>query len=158
MQDVDAAMAQWHTEYPDLDTLPMSVIGRLANLEAAGRAAIEVPLEHEGLRRGEFDVLATLRRCGAPYALSPASLADQLLITRAGLTSRLDRLETAGLVARSPNPADGRGKTVTLTAHGRRLVERVLPGHVERERELLSALTREELQTLDALLRRLTAG
>lgn len=158
MQDVDAAMAQWHNEYPDLETLPMSVVGRLAKLEAAGRAAIEGPLEDEGLRRGEFDVLATLRRSGDPYALPPAALAEQLLITRAGLTARLDRLESAGLVARSPSPTDGRGKTVTLTASGRDLIERLLPGHVRRERELLAALTDEELRTLDDLLRRLTAG
>lgn len=155
MHDVDAAMAQWRTEYPDLDTLPMSVIGRLAHLEAVGRAAIEGPLEDEGLRRGEFDVLATLRRSGTPFALAPAALADQLLITRAGLTSRLDRLEGAGLVARSPSPTDGRGKTVTLTESGRGLIERLLPGHVRRERELLSALTDDELRALDGLLRRL---
>lgn len=156
MHDVDAAMAQWRTEYPDLDTLPMSIVGRLAHLEAAGRAAIEGPLEDEGLRRGEFDVLATLRRSGPPYALAPAALADQLLITRAGLTSRLDRLENAGLVARTPSPTDGRGKTVTLTDAGRGLIERLLPGHIRRERDLLSALTDAELHTLDGLLRRLT--
>ncbi|CAM3571674.1 MarR family winged helix-turn-helix transcriptional regulator [Tsukamurella ocularis] len=156
MHDVDAAMAQWRTEYPDLDTLPMSVIGRLAHLEATGRAAIEGPLEAEGLRRGEFDVLATLRRSGEPFALAPAALADHLLITRAGLTARLDRLEAAGLVERSPSPTDGRGKTVTLTPEGRDLIERVLPAHVRRERELLAALSDDELRTLDALLRRLT--
>lgn len=157
MHDVDAAMAQWRTEYPDLDTLPMSVVGRLAHLEAAARSAIEGPLEDEGLRRGEFDVLATLRRSGAPFALAPASLADQLLITRAGLTARLDRLEAAGLLTRSPSPTDGRGKTVTLTEAGRLLIERLLPGHIARERALLSALSTDELRTLDALLRRLTA-
>ncbi|MBS4099813.1 MarR family transcriptional regulator [Tsukamurella paurometabola] len=151
-------MAQWRTEYPDLDTLPMSIVGRLAHLEAAARAAIEAPLEQAGLRRGEFDVLATLRRSGAPFALAPAVLADQLLITRAGLTARLDRLEAAGLVSRTPRPTDGRGKTVTLTDPGRRLIERLLPEHIERERTLLGALTDDELRTLDDLLRRLTTG
>ncbi|WP_139057711.1 MarR family winged helix-turn-helix transcriptional regulator [Tsukamurella pseudospumae] len=156
MHDVDAAMAQWHAEYPGLDTLPMSIIGRLAHLEAAARAAIEAPLEAEGLRRGEFDVLATLRRSGTPFALNPATLADQLLITRAGLTARVDRLEAAGFVTRTPDPSDGRGKSVTLTAEGRHLIERLLPGHIQRERDLLSPLSREQQQAFDTLLRDLT--
>lgn len=71
MHDVDAAMFQWRNEYPDLDILPMSIIGRLAQFEAVARAAIEGPLESAGLRRGEFDVLATLRRSGEPFALTP---------------------------------------------------------------------------------------
>lgn len=156
MHDVDAAAAQWRAEFPGIDTLPMTVIGRLARLEAAARAAIEGPLEAEGLRRGEFDVLATLRRSGAPYALAPSALADQLLISRAGLTARVDRLESAGLVVRAASATDGRGKTVRLTDSGRDLIERLLPGHLERERQLLSPLTTRELHALDDLLRRLT--
>lgn len=158
MHDVDAAMSQWRTEYPDLDTLPMSIIGRLAQFEAVARATIEGPLENAGLRRGEFDVLATLRRSGTPFALNPATLADQLLITRAGLTSRLDRLESAGLITRTPNPTDGRSKRVTLTDTGRCLVERLLPGHVERVRITLSTLSDDDQRAFDDLLRNLTAS
>ncbi|SDQ89091.1 DNA-binding transcriptional regulator, MarR family [Tsukamurella pulmonis] len=157
MHDVDAAMFQWRNEYPDLDILPMSIIGRLAQFEAVARAAIEGPLESAGLRRGEFDVLATLRRSGEPFALTPATLADQLLITRAGLTSRLDRLESAELITRTPDPTDGRGKRVTLTEAGRALIERLLPGHVERVRGMLAPLSDEDLRSFDSLLRSLTA-
>lgn len=156
MHDVDAAMAQWRTEYPGLDILSMSIISRLAQLEVIARTATEGPLENAGLRRGEFDVLATLRRSGAPFALTPATLADQLLITRAGLTARLDRLESAGLITRTPNPTDGRGKRVTLTEEGRGLVERLLPAHVERVGSILAPLSDESLKTFDLLLRNLT--
>ncbi|GAB3126662.1 MarR family transcriptional regulator [Tsukamurella serpentis] len=156
MHDVDAAMTQWRSEYPELNTLPMSILGRLARLEATARDAVERPLEAAGLHRGEFDVLATLRRSGSPFTLTPAALADQLLITRAGLTSRLDRLEAVDLLVRTPSTADGRSKDVTLTAAGRDLIERLLPEHVRREETLLAALTPDEQRTLDSLLRRLT--
>ncbi|RVD30380.1 MarR family transcriptional regulator, partial [Mesorhizobium sp. M4B.F.Ca.ET.019.03.1.1] len=63
------AIEQWQRERPDLDVSPMAVIGRLN--EAASLISRErlAPLfARFGLQQGEFDVLATLRRSGTPYA------------------------------------------------------------------------------------------
>ena len=105
MDRADVAVEQWARERPDLRTLPMALFGRLN--EAAERVMREHmnPLfAQAGLQAGEFDVLATLRRSGAPYRLSPTQLYEAAMISSGGMTDRLDRLERAGLVVRRPTP------------------------------------------------------
>ncbi|CAI2931743.1 protein of unknown function [Aminobacter niigataensis] len=53
-------------------------------------------------------MLATLRRSGAPYALSPGDLSATMMITSGTMTNRVDQLEKAGLVERRLNPDDRR--------------------------------------------------
>ena len=85
---------------------------RLArHLDLARREAFET----HGLEPWEFDVLAALRREGAPYALSPGRLLQVTLVTSGTMTNRIDRLEAKGLVERVPDPNDGRGVQVVLT-------------------------------------------
>ena len=70
------ACAQWRAERPDLDASSMVVMGRLQ--EAAlviARDRLNPLFARYGMQPGEFDVLATLRRGGAPFALTPAALA-----------------------------------------------------------------------------------
>jgi DNA-binding MarR family transcriptional regulator len=137
----------------------MTLFGRLS--EAAGRVMREHmnPLFAEaGLQPGEFDVLATLRRSGEPFMLSPTRLYEATMISSGGMTDRLDRLERAGLVERRPDPRDRRGKLIALTGAGRRLIDETIGRHVANEERLLSALTQDEQETLDALLRKLIAG
>ena len=110
MDRADVAVEQWARERPDLRLLPMAIFGRLS--EAAERVMREHmnPLfAAVGLQSGEFDVLATLRRSGEPYMLSPTQLYEATMISSGGMTDRLDRLERAGLVERRPNPKDRRG-------------------------------------------------
>jgi len=155
----DLAAAQWARERPDLRTLPMTVFGRLN--EAAERVMREHmnPLFAEaGLQSGEFDVLATLRRSGEPYRLSPTRLYEATMISSGGMTDRLDRLERAGLVERRPDPKDRRGKLIALTGAGKRVIDEAVGRHVANEERLLSALTQAEQTTLDALLKKLIAG
>ena len=105
MDRADLAVQQWARERPDLRSLPMALFGRLN--EAAERVMREHmnPLfARAGLQSGEFDVLATLRRSGAPYTLSPTQLYEAAMISSGGMTDRLDRLERAGLVVRRPDP------------------------------------------------------
>jgi DNA-binding MarR family transcriptional regulator len=80
------------------------------------------------------------------------------MLTSSGTTKRLDRLEQAGLIARSPDPEDRRGTLITLTAAGRELVDSVTTAHLENERRILSALTDAERRKLADLLRRLQLG
>ncbi len=70
--------AQWHRERPDLDTEPMAVFGRIYRLSRAMGDRIEQVYARFGIGRGEFDVLAALRRSGEPFSLSPTSLAGHL--------------------------------------------------------------------------------
>ena len=159
MDRADLAAAQWARERPDLPSLPMTVFGRLS--EAAERVMREHmnPLFAEaGLQSGEFDVLATLRRSGEPYMLSPTRLYEATMISSGGMTDRLDRLERAGLVERRPDPKDRRGKLIALTEAGRRVIDDTIGRHVANEERLLSALTQAEQETLDALLKNLIAA
>jgi DNA-binding MarR family transcriptional regulator len=159
MDRADVAVEQWARERPDLRPLPMAVFGRLS--EAAERVMREHmnPVFAEvGLQPGEFDVLATLRRSGEPYMLSPTRLYEAAMISSGGMTDRLDRLERAGLVERRPDPKDRRGKLIALTDAGRRLIDETIGRHVANEERLLSSLTQAEQETLDALLRKLIAG
>jgi DNA-binding MarR family transcriptional regulator len=159
MDRADVAVEQWGRERPDLRTLPMAVFGRLS--EAAERVMREHmnPLfAQAGLQSGEFDVLATLRRSGEPYMLSPTRLYEAAMISSGGMTDRLDRLERAGLVERRPDPKDRRGKLIALTDAGRRVIDETIGRHVANEERLLSALTQTEQEMLDTLLRKLIAG
>ncbi|MGY2490598.1 MarR family winged helix-turn-helix transcriptional regulator [Cupriavidus sp. CP313] len=151
---VDGILAQWARERPDLDASPMGVIGRLGRLNRHTSRAIEAALGETGLQPWEFDVLATLRRAGPPYALSPGALIGSLMITSGTMTNRLDHLERAGLVRRQPNPEDRRGLLVELTEAGRERVDRALELHVANEHRLLADLTATERAQLAALLRR----
>jgi DNA-binding MarR family transcriptional regulator len=132
----------------------MGLIGRLGRLNRHTGRAVEAALAETGLSPWEFDVLATLRRSGEPYALSPGALIESLMITSGTMTNRLDHLERAGLIRRQPNPEDRRGLLIELTAAGRERVDRALEIHVANEHRLLEALSAAERAQLAGLLRR----
>ncbi|ANT48490.1 MarR family winged helix-turn-helix transcriptional regulator [Mesorhizobium amorphae] len=150
------AIEQWKRERPDLDVSPMAVIGRLN--EASSLIARErlAPLfARFGLQSGEFDVLATLRRSGQPYALTPTELYEATMVTSGAMTNRLDRLEKAGLILRAPHPSDRRGIVVQLTGKGLALIDEALTAHVDNEHEILAGLSGPERETLAHLLGKL---
>jgi DNA-binding MarR family transcriptional regulator len=152
------AAEQWARERPDIETGPMVLLGRLG--EAAlviARDRLNPTFAEFGLQPGEFDVLATLRRRGAPYALTPTDLYEAAMISSGSMTNRIDRLEKAGLVERRPNPADGRGTLVGLTGAGLALIERALERHVAVLRAIVSGLGDEEQNQLSGLLEKLIA-
>ncbi|MEU8518101.1 MarR family transcriptional regulator [Streptomyces sp. NBC_01216] len=155
---VDAITDQWAVVRPDLDTVPMAVFGRIYRLAAAMRGRVDKAYAPYGMSLGEFDVLATLRRSGEPYTLSPRELTATLMITTGGMTGRLDKLEKAGLLSRSPDPHDRRGLRVTLSERGRGLVDQAVTAGLARQREALeSALDPREREQLAGLLRKLLA-
>jgi DNA-binding MarR family transcriptional regulator len=159
MDRADLAIEQWAHERPDLAPLPMAVLGRLCEAaERVMRDRFNPLFADAGLQSGEFDVLATLRRSGEPYMLSPSRLYQAAMISSGGMTNRLDRLERAGLIERRPDPNDRRGKLIALTTAGRRVIDETITRHVANEEQLLSALTTAEQEKLNALLRKLIAG
>lgn len=156
MQDhVEELLEQWRRVRPDIDASPMGVIARISRLArfldrriAEGYAAFD-------LNPAQFGVLAALRRAGPPYCLSPTELYSALLVSSGAMTNRVERLTAAGYVRRIPDPSDGRGLLVALTPKGRRLIDRVITKHYERERALLVALSVDEQEQLAELLRKL---
>lgn len=158
MNKVKQAIAQWRRETPELDLLPMEVIGHLKTTQLIVRGSLESFFRNHGLQLGEFDVLATLRRSGAPYALCPTELFEALMVSSGGMTNRLDRLEKSGWIARTPNPEDRRGILVSLTDKGLALMDRIVPLHVGNEARMLAALSREEQEALNELLAKLLDG
>jgi DNA-binding MarR family transcriptional regulator len=156
--EVDRLVEAWRRERPDLDLGPMEVLSRVSrvsrHLDVARRAAFA---EH-GIEQWEFDVLAALRRAGAPYELSPGRLLRETLVTSGTMTNRVDRLAGHGLVERLPDPRDRRGVLVRLTARGRETVDGALASLLELERPLLSALGPEDRDLLAGLLRKLATS
>jgi DNA-binding MarR family transcriptional regulator len=148
-------LAQWATERPELDTSPVAVIARLGRATAYIDAGVNAKLGEYGLTRGAWDVLASLRRAGPPYRLSPTQLYVVLMRSSGAITHRLAALERARLVARVPDPDDGRGMLVQLTRKGVGLVDRVAPVHLANEHELLAPLSAEDRRLLADLLRTL---
>lgn len=156
---VDAITDQWAVVRPDLDTVAMAVLGRIFRISDSVGAQMERAYAPFGISRGEFDVLATLRRSGQPYTLSPRHLSSTLMITTGGMTGRLDRLEQAGWLRRSPDPDDRRGLRITLTDDGLRLIDQAVEAGLAVQRTALSqSLTPEEVDALETLLRKLSAS
>jgi DNA-binding MarR family transcriptional regulator len=151
--EVDRLIAAWKRERPDLDLSPLAVLSRITriarHLDIARRDAF-ADLETWG-----FDVLAALRRAGAPHQLSPGQLMQETMVTSGTMTNRLNRLEELQLITREQDPDDGRGSLVTLTKSGVRAVDAALEGLLENERELLGTLTAKDREQLADLLSKL---
>ena len=152
--EVDRIIEQWRRQRPDLDLEAMELFGRLARVFAFFGKAIDATFENRGLLRGEYDVLATLRRSGNPYRLTPSELAATLMLSRAGMTNRLDRLEAAGWISRRHNSDDRRSTHIDLTSDGLALVDELTTAHVANETALLSGLTATERRQLNGIARK----
>ena len=156
IDEVDVLVDAWRRERPDLDVAPLEVLSRVSRLARHLDLARREAFAAHDLEPWEFDVLAALRREGAPYTLSPGRLLQVTLVTSGTMTNRIDRLEAKGLVARVPDPNDGRGVQVVLTEAGRTRVDDALTDLLAHEREILSALPAHDRDELADLLRRLT--
>ena len=149
---VDAILMQWARERPDLDPSPMGPIGRIKRCAALLDQSLDENFAQFGLTIWEFDVLASLRRAGEPFLLSPTALFSSLMVTSGTMTHRLKRLEGSGLIERVPNEHDARSMLVRLSEKGLELVNRAVEVHLERERSILKALPAVTLAELDAHL------
>lgn len=152
LDHVGRIQEQWARERPDLDTSAMGIIGRLHRLAAALDAELRPVFEAAGLSDGDFDVLASLRRAGAPFELTPGQLAETTMITSGAVTKRVDRLAAAGWVTRERAEHDGRVRRIALTETGRALVDEVVGAHFANEERLLAGFSEIERTRLTRLL------
>ena len=148
---------QWRRERPDLDVGPMGLTGRLKRIGRHLEREMEKVFAAHGLNLAGFDVLATLRRSGAPYHLSPGDLMANTMVTSGTMTHRVDQLVRAGLVKRIKNPDDGRSVLIVLTGRGMKVIDAALTDHVANLARLTSGLTESEAKRLDRLLDRYLA-
>jgi len=155
--EVDRLVEAWQRERADLDLGPMEVLSRVTRLgHHLDRARRQAFAEHD-IESWEFDVLAALRRAGAPYELSPGRLLRETLVTSGTMTNRVDRLVARGYVERYPDPDDRRGVIVRLTAEGKDAVDGAFEALLAAETELLTGLPVRDRKRLAGLLRTLLA-
>jgi DNA-binding MarR family transcriptional regulator len=152
LDHVGRVMAQWRTERPDLDVSPQGVIGRLHRVGDRLRAELVAVYAEFGLDEGEFDILATLRRSGAPYELTPGDLAASTMVSSGAVTKRVDRCVEQGYVTRRVSDRDARGRVVALTEAGLDVIDRAFTAHMANEHRLVSSLNEMERARLAHLL------
>jgi DNA-binding MarR family transcriptional regulator len=152
---VDAILEQWRKERSDLNVAAMGTAGRINRLSRLYVREMAQTWKKFGLHHASFDVLATLRRSGPPYALSPADLLTATMVTSGTMTNRIDQLAKAGLVVRAQNDRDKRSVHICLTAKGRALIDDAVEAHVKTLHRLTKALSKKELKMLNDLLRKM---
>lgn len=153
--EVDELVEAWARERTDLDLEPVAVFSRITrlarHLDLARREAFTAHM----IESWEFDVLAALRRAGAPYELSPGRLVRETMVTSGTMTNRVDRLAARGFVERYPDPNDRRGVIVRLTLEGKTAVDGAFEALLEAEAALLADLPARDQKRLATLLRTL---
>lgn len=145
--------AEWRRERPDIDPAPQGIIGRLHRIGRLLEDRLDQVYARFDLSYAEFDILATLRRAGAPYQRRAGELADHTMVTSGGLTKRVDRLARRGLVTREPDPDDARARVIRLTDVGRALIDAAFTEHMAGEHLIISELG-PDAEHLEPILRR----
>ncbi len=158
MQDhVADILEQWQAQRPDLDVSTVGVFGRISRIERHKTAALRDVYRDHGIDAGEYDVLAALRRTGAPHTLTPSQLSRSILVTSATMTERVDRLERRRLVRRTRSELDRRSVSVELTAKGLNLIDRAATDLLTIQTRLLAGLSERDRHSLAHLLAKLSA-
>ena len=138
----------------ELDLEVEGIVDRIAGISRRVKRALELTLSEYGLTHAEWEVLGKLR-LSDNHTSSPGELAEEVEVSSGTMTSRLDRLEGAGLVVRKPDPGDRRGVFVELTPAGKDAYDAAVNVQARKEAFFASALTKNEQQELNRLLRKL---
>jgi DNA-binding MarR family transcriptional regulator len=147
---VESVVAKW----PEIDPEVEGIVVRLDKTDRLIDKAATVNLARLDLTHEEFKVLIALHNGPRTHG----SLSRELVVSTGAMTNRLDKMERTGLVARRRDPSDRRGVLLELTDQGRQRLDDYIDLAARRERELLSALNRDEKQQLNRLLRKLLAA
>ncbi|WP_430335145.1 MarR family winged helix-turn-helix transcriptional regulator [Rhodococcus sp. ACT016] len=150
---IDKVRQEWTRSYPDVDSSPIEIMGRITRISSQALHQLDRSLDSSGVSRAEFEVLCALARCDRPLRASEVTAVT--MVSSAATTKHADRLVKLGLVERKRFERDGRVVLLQVTDAGRALVDREFPGRVDRDRRLLEGLDAEEREVLARLLRRI---
>ncbi|MEE9361606.1 MAG: MarR family transcriptional regulator [Cellulophaga sp.] len=152
---IDSLIIEWKEERPELNTSAMEVVGRILKLSKILEKRASVALSNYNIYYTDLDVLATVRRSGRPYELTPSQLLKSVLITSGAMTALLNRLTKLKLIYRSPDPKDGRIKSVGLTPKGIKLIDKAIETRFIEARDSVKWLSKNENNDLSKLLKKL---
>jgi DNA-binding MarR family transcriptional regulator len=155
---VDRYLAGFLRQYPEIDAEVEGIVDRVCKLHKYFVNLLEDTVASHGLAHAEYKLLLQLRAEGSEQGLSAGDLSRALVMSSGGMTNLLDRLEQDGLVRRGSDPADRRGVLVTLTAKGRKAIDRAIGEEAALEADYLDPLTPGERKELNDLLRRVVRG
>lgn len=152
---IDKLVQDWHLERPELDTSAMEIVGRILQLGKILEKRANQALKENKIHYTDLDVLATLRRSGKPYQLSPKELMQSVLITSGAMTALLDRLTKLQLISRDSHPDDGRVKLATLTQKGKITIDAAIEVRFQEASNSTEELTIPEKEQLAILLKKM---
>ncbi|MEZ9299169.1 MarR family winged helix-turn-helix transcriptional regulator [Vibrio splendidus] len=153
MDAIDRVVEQWAKEKPELETEPMAMMGRIMRIAKYMETQVAELHKRYDMKLGEFDVLATLRRSGKPYRLTPSELIGSMMLTSGAMTNRLDKLEAKGLISREHSKEDRRSVSVQLTKDGLVLIDQMMTEHVETQKKLVKSLSASQKKNTNQLLK-----
>ncbi|TKE99401.1 MarR family transcriptional regulator [Vibrio kanaloae] len=153
MDAIDRVVEQWAKEKPELETEPMAMMGRIMRIAKYMETQVAEIHKKYDMKLGEFDVLATLRRSGKPYRLTPSELIGSMMLTSGAMTNRLDKLEAKGLISREHSKEDRRSVSVQLTKDGLILIDQMMTEHVEMQKKLVKSLSASQKKNTNQILK-----
>lgn len=153
---IDNLINDWKTERPDLDASSMAIVGRILKLGKVLEKRAGKSLQASGIHYTDLDVLATLRRSGEPYALTPKELMQSVIITSGAMTALLDRLVKLKLIYRAPDEKDGRIKRAVLTIKGVEIIDKAIAVRFKEATNSVSIFNNTEKDQLSGLLKKLS--
>ncbi|WP_411030708.1 MarR family winged helix-turn-helix transcriptional regulator [Spongiimicrobium sp. 3-5] len=152
---LDTLVLEWKEERPDLNASPMLVVGRILKMGKILEKRASLALQDSNIHYTDLDVLATLRRSGKPFELTPTQLMQSVLITSGAMTALLDRLMKLGLIYRAQDPSDGRIKRAGLTKKGLKIIDKAIETRFNEASEAIAIFNKEENETLATLLKKM---
>lgn len=152
---LDTVLDQWRQTKLDIDARSLAVVGRILRLAGMMEQRTNAALAEYNLALWEFDVLATLRRKGKPYAMTPKELMAATMLSSGAMTNRIDRLQEQGYVERIPSEEDRRSLYVSLTAKGIQVIGAASVARFAEAKEVLEHLSSPERSSLANLLRKM---
>ncbi|MFP2994765.1 MarR family transcriptional regulator [Spongiivirga sp. MCCC 1A20706] len=152
---IDTLISEWKNERPELNAEPMAIVGRILSLGKTLEKRASAVLKDSGIYYTDLDVLATLRRSGKPYALTPSQLMQSVLLTSGAMTALLDRLTKLELIYRTVDDKDKRIKRATLTKKGIKIIDSAIEIRFREAHEAVDSLNEKEREQLAQLLKKM---
>ncbi len=152
---IDALIADWNIERPDLDVDAMQIVGRVMKLGKIFENRASLALKENRIYYTDLDVLATLRRSGKPYQLTPKQLMESVVITSGAMTALLNRLTKLELIYRAADENDGRISLAGLTEKGKKIIDEAIKKRFDEAKNSIQILNKKEQEDLSILLKKL---